>query len=368
MRFMSTNLVTEASTIRSASSSNVNFPVSNLSNPLRSKKWRSSGTFVIDSSNNKIDFKDSTLATLSCSIPVGTYSISSLQNAIKVAMDAASDDTFTITFGKLTGLWTISSSGASLQLLNQSGTNQATSLLKKCLGFPNLDKNGSASYVGSLIAIHTKERIVFDFKTSQDVTGVVLLWPKEDGIKLTDEAIVRIQASATGNWSTPAVDVAINVNNQYLVAAHFFENPASYRYWSITIEDPQNPNLFVELGLAYIGEDLGFQEPENGFKFALIDQTIEHKTDFGHRYFDEYPKIATLDFDYRYIEYEVMQILEDAYRRNGSSRPVLVAFDEDELAFTKEHFLIYGTMEKKFELLHVVHKTFNGGLKITEQG
>lgn len=369
MRFLATNLCTETATTIAASSANVNFPVSNLKNPLRSKRYRSSGTFVVDSIDNKINFKEVDGGTeLTATISAGSYSVSGLQAAIKVALELVGDNAYTVSFSSTTGLWSIASDGEYFDLLNASGTDALTSLLVKALGFTALDKTGATTYAGSLIAIHTKESVRFDFQTTQDIDSVVLFWPKEDGIRLSDNAVVKIEANATDVWTSPAVSETLTIDNTYMVASHFFDAPQSYRYWRVTVQDPQNPYLHIELGLIWIGENTEFNEPENGFKFSLEDMSVVSRTAFGHDYVDEYPQIATLEFKYNYLQYPTIQALENAFRLNGSKRPVLVVFDEAELVFNKNHFLIYGKMEKVFNIEHVIYKLFNGSLKITELG
>lgn len=369
MKFLATNLCTESATSITASSANVNFPSSNLKNPLRSKRWRSSGTFVIDSTNNKINFKESGGGSeLTATITSGTYSVATLKTEIKTQMDAVGASDYTITYSTSTGLWTIASNGAFFSLLNNTGTNQAAALFKVSLGFPNSDKTGALTYTGSTIAIHTLESIVFDFQTAQDINSVVLLWPKEDGIKLSSSAVVKIQANATNVWTSPAVNQTLTVDNDYTVASHYFSSNQSYRYWRITIQDPTNPELYVELGLAWIGESLNFNEAENGFKWGYEDLSKVSDNEFGHVYVDEYPIRRTLNFNYSFILYSTAKILDEAYLLNGNKKPVLVVLDQSEAVFDKDHFLIYGKMGKSFDLDHVSYNLFKGGFKITELG
>lgn len=369
MKFSKTNLCAESSTVITASSAHPNFPASNLKSIFRSKRWRSRGNFVIDSTNNKINFKESALGSeLTATLTSGSYTTSTLATEIKTQLESVGAETYTVSYSSSTGLWTISSTGTYLDLLNTTGTNQANSTLKNSLGFGNSDRTGSLSYTGSLIAIHTIESLVFDLQTAQDISCIALFWPKEDGIRLSQTAVVKIEANAVNSWTSPALSQTLTIDDNYMVASHFFATPQEYRYWRITIQDSQNPNLFVELGLAWIGEDVGFNEPENGFKFRLVDPTVESKTDFGHSYSDEYPLINQLEFNYKYIDYETMQGLEDVFRQNGNRKPVLVCFDDQESSFNRNHFLIYGKLGRNFDTDHVVHTLFQGGLKITELG
>jgi hypothetical protein len=367
MRFSKTNLCCESYTTVSASSENVNFPALNLSNPLRSKRWRSKGFFEINSTNNKINFKEASLGSeLTATLTVGVYSTASLILEIKTKMELVGVNDYTVTLSGTTGLWTVTSSGLFFSLLNNTGTNQVNSLFKNALGFPNTDKTGAVTYTGSNIAIHTIEYVTFDFQSPANIKNVVLFWPKEDGLKLTPNAVIKIQANATDVWTSPSVDQTMTLDDLYEVASHFFTADQSYRYWRVVIQDPQNPYLYIELGLAFIGEDIGFSAPEQGFKFTIIDQTVSTRTPFGQEYNDIYPQYTILEFDYKYMFYEDLLVLEDVFRENGSYKQVLVVFDETEIVFNDNHYLIYGTLEKSFENNHISLNMFNGKMKITE--
>lgn len=257
MKFLTTNLCANSSTSITASSTNTAFPVSNLKNPFRSKRWRSTG----------------------CS----------------------------------------------------------------------------------------SEWVLFDMRTREDVDSVVILWPKEDGIRLTDGVNLRIQANDTNVWTSPAVNQSLTVDNTYMVASYFFNSIQSYRYWRVSISDSLNPYSYVELGVVWIGKSIDIENAQNGFKFLLKDTSKVSVTDFGHEYVDEYPQQTVVTFDYRYLSYSAVQTLEEAFRLNGSRDPVLVAFDPDGSVFDKDHFLIYGKMSDSLELGHVNYNLFNtSGIKIRE--
>lgn len=213
----------------------------------------------------------------------------------------------------------------------------------------------------------TSESVVYDFVTTEAINSVVLLWPREDGIKLSASAVIKIQANATNSWSSPSVDQTLTISNDYSIASHYFNSDQSYRYWRVKIEDPSNTLGFVELGLAWIGKALAIENAQNGFVWDLIDQSNSTKTEFGHVYDDEYPILQSIEFKYQFIDYDTIQILENAYRLNGSTNPVLVVIDQDEDVFDKDHFMVYGKFKPKFGLAHVRYNIFNtDGISVME--
>jgi hypothetical protein len=84
MRLIGFNYSQQDETTATASTSNVNFPVSNIKHEFRSKQWRSNaaGNFEI-STNNKINFKESGGGSeLTATIAAGTYTSTTLAAAM----------------------------------------------------------------------------------------------------------------------------------------------------------------------------------------------------------------------------------------------------------------------------------------------
>jgi len=182
---------------------------------------------------------------------------------------------------------------------------------------------------------------------------VVLLWPLEDGIRLSGSAVIKIQANATDVWTTPAVDQTLTIDNTYVLASHFFATDQTYRYWRVTISDPGNGYGFVELGVVWLGKGLDIPSAQNGFKFSLTDTSRQIANDFGHKYVDELPLRATVQFSYTNVDYEDIQTLENAFRENGVRKPVMVVLDPLETVFDANHFLVYGKFSPSSDLSHV---------------
>jgi hypothetical protein len=367
MKFIDYNYTQLPATVITASSQNANFPASNLRHEFRSKEWRSAGNFVIDTTNNKIDFKEASGGSvLTATVTTGTYSVATLITEIKMRMQAAGAATYTLTQSGTSGKWTLSTSGAYLTLLNTSGTNTAVNCLSKVLGFPTADQTGAITYTGTLTALHTEEWIKFDLLTVENIDTVALLWPKENGVTLSSSAIVTVQANATDVWTSPAVNQVMTIDPTYTMASNYFTVDQTLRYWRVKIVDPQNFNLFVNLGVMVLGKDIGIQPPENGFTFGLTDTSKIVTTDYGNQYVDVYPTSAQLVFNYAYMVYSDYQKLELSYRRNGNRTPVFVALDDQSTVFTKDHLSIYGKFVQGHSLTHIFRNVVSTTVTVSE--
>ncbi len=207
----------------------------------------------------------------------------------------------------------------------------------------------------------------FDFQTIEPVDAVILLWPKEDDIKLSDSAVIRVQANATDIWTSPAVNEVLTIDQTYEVATKFFSTDQNYRYWRVFIDDPSNPYGYVELGVVWIGKSLSIDNAENGFGFGFVNNSVVSKNSFGHSYVDQYPLLQQVQFKFNNMYYDNIQILENAYRINGNHKPVVIVLDPEEAVFTKDHFLVYGKFQNAIDLTHVSYNIFNtGSLNVLE--
>ena len=128
----------------SASSEDTEFPATNMARFLRGKTWRSSGSFNITASNNKIDFRETGAGPeITATLTIGIFSLSALLVEIKTQMEAETLNarTYTITQSAISGRWTIAGS-VFLELLFGTGTNVATSIHSD-IGFSGVDHTGS---------------------------------------------------------------------------------------------------------------------------------------------------------------------------------------------------------------------------------
>lgn len=251
-------------------------------------------------------------------------------------------------------------------LVTQSQTVLTASNINSNFPVTNLQNYLRSKRVRTAIGTTTLT-VVIDVGTTEPVDSVVMLWPKEDGIRLTDSATVKIQANATNVWTAPSVDQTLTINNDYSVASHFFSSDQNYRYWRIVITDATNPYDYIELGVCWVGKSLEVDNASNGFKWKDIDRSNTVSNDFGHRYTDEYPISSALEFQFENLTYTQIETLVQAFRLNGSKVPVIVALDQAEAVFDKDHFLIYGTMSKQLGLQHVHYNILSSDTIVVEE-
>lgn len=102
-------------------------------------------TIVVDSSNQKLDFKESG-SNLVATIAAGVYTPTTLSAAVVVAMNAAGSQSYTCSFDSIKRVFTISAASV-FTFLFASGTNSFISP-SAILGFDVLDSSAATSQVG----------------------------------------------------------------------------------------------------------------------------------------------------------------------------------------------------------------------------
>ena len=102
-------------------------------------------TIIINSTNNKIDFREVSTTTLTATLVVGTYTPTTLCAQIKTQLEASGTATYTVTFNDLSRKFTIATSGSYFDLVFESGPSILNSA-SGVLGYDIEDLQSALSY------------------------------------------------------------------------------------------------------------------------------------------------------------------------------------------------------------------------------
>lgn len=369
-RVLDWNYAFDPATGITASSSATGFEVTNLSKHLRSKVWRSSGYFVISSSNKYIDFNEGS-GEVNATLTEGSYTPDELATEIKASLEAVGGDTYTVSYGTSTGKWTISSDGSTLSLLWNSGTNTANSLASSIGFYGSADSTGSLTYTSDEIAIHTEEFVQFDLGTwgANPIDSFIVFFDKLDGSNLSNSAVVKLQAHQTQDFSSPSVNQTLTYSNDFQTYSHFFSSAQNYRFWRISIIDPQNTDLYVEIPLvvlAYSNQSIS-QSPEVGFKESIKDTSSAFMSTYGDEYFDVYPNVNMISYQWAHLTEAAKKEFRLIYERVGKVTPITVVLDDQEALFAdvEEHFH-YGRISGDYVASQSALTYYNFSLSLVE--
>lgn len=220
-------------------------------------------------------------------------------------------------------------------------------------------KNFSRAKTFRTSSVSGTQAVVFDLKTIEEIDSFMVFFNPLDEIKFSPAASIHLQASQTNVWVAPPVDVILSIDNENSVISHFFSTDQSYRYWRIKMVDPLNTWGYFELPKVVLGKKLPLTRvPETGFSYEIEDLSKSEETSYGHKYFDVYPNIKSLSFNYNAFTYENLETLSQSFERVGKVSPVVVVMDGSENLFDKDYFLIYGTYKESMKVSHMFRSYF----------
>lgn len=213
----------------------------------------------------------------------------------------------------------------------------------------------------------TAQYVVFDIKTTEAIDSVAIVFDPHLGIKLSDAATLKIQASATNVWTAPPVDVTLTIDEESGVATHFFSSDQSYRYWRVYIDDPVSAYGYIEIPKVILAKATQLtQGPAPGFQYDVVDQSKKSANEYGQQYWDVYPSKQAMDFDFSVLTYADIETLIDVYDVTGNVRAVAVSLDSTETLFDKDRFFIYGHFKGSLSSKHRAFSYFDTGFGVEE--
>ena len=296
-------------------------PASNVYDPKRSRVWKPTGYFKIDSTNNKIY-----VGALTGTIASGDYTTpTNLTYAIQAALNAV-DSNWTVTYSATTLKFTIANTGS--KTLKKS---IRTDSIWDDIGFTGLIDQTGTSFDADLNVNHMYEYLIFDMGQSTQIDFFGSVGPIDEVYNFSASATVKIQANTINNWSAPPLDITLT-KSDYGLFRFFDDVNSTYRYWRFYFEDPQNqdgPSGF-NVGHIYLGTytTLTSNNITNGFNFNIKDPSDVYVSEKGVNYFDKKPKYFIYDnLEMVNLEKTDQRTLERMFQQLGKSTPLYLSLD-----------------------------------------
>lgn len=212
------------------------------------------GRFWIENSNKYIDF-DEGGSELTATLTTGEYNGNSLATEIKTQLDSAGGLTYTVTYDEATAKFTISA-GSNFTLRWNTGTNKANDISDTCGFDDSADDTGTDTYTSDERRIHySVEYIDINLETTPSIDFIAIL-----NHNLSSSAHIRIDGADDEDFSTNRVQeyFTYNANNIF----YFFDSAETKQYWRLRLNDPTNPNSYIQIGTVVLG---GYTELDKAF-------------------------------------------------------------------------------------------------------
>lgn len=320
-------------------SENASFPKENaLSTQRRSKVYRSQGHWEVTAANNEIVFQETAAVDLTATITTGDYSSdTAFFAAIKAALELAGASSYTITRDSTTNKIKITSDGlGGGGILSLIWTDVASAGFAAIAGFNTaVDDTGALFYLADELRIHTSEWMKFDFGIVTNPDAFVLVGPRNQPIKISPSAVIKLQANETDTWTSPSYEVSLTYNENVI---SIMKDEAldglhtdALRWWRIYIEDVDNPLGYVEIGAIFLGDF--FEASQGAIQFPLQSQYIDRSTtvfsEGGQTFSDQREKSEQFTFEYRFLNVADREDLDVIFNNFGTSIPFFVNLDPD---------------------------------------
>lgn len=312
-------------------------PATNIYDKIRrTKTWRSGGYFVVTTSNRGIVLQESAGVNQTVNIATGTYtSDASFLAAVKTALDSASGSAvYTVSRNSTSKKIVISSDaggGAIFRLMCTNASFTAADLL----GFStSADRIGALSYTADNVRIHTEEFIRWDLGTATQIQAFAIIGTRLDGLNIQSTATVKLQGNETDVWTAPTYEATLEWNEDAIakVKASDATELDTLRYWRLSIVDRDNPDGYVEIASAFLGEAV---EPVTGCpQFPLRESHIDYSnvasSEWGTAFGTERQKVRQWDLDWKFLTTAEKEELEEVAELYGVVYPFWVCLDPDE--------------------------------------
>jgi hypothetical protein len=280
-RFMNNNLCCSATL--TASSEAAGFPVSNLIDPNRSKSWRATGFFEVDSTNQNFYIDDGVPKTVA--ITNGQYlSGTALAAQIQTDLNGASSG-WSVTYDTVAYKFIIDHPTATLVL------SSAASAIWDTLGFVGAsDVVLSGALLADEVRIHSFEYILIESSsTAWDIGFLGLITELASVMGPSSSATIQVQLNNVNVWTAPPVDITITPNDQGYMT--FFDDGTQYKFARLKITDRTNANgpAVVSGSYLYVGDYLTFTSTNisRGFTDTIVDPTERQESQSGRLFFKE---------------------------------------------------------------------------------
>ncbi len=328
---------TETMANRLYSSQQTAYPADNAYDIDRRKRvWRTNGYWNIESGSNTIVFRETLLTDLTATITVDEYASDTLLfAAIKTALEAAGDSTYTVSRDGTTNNIQVASNGGGgggiFQIIWTSSTAMAG-----ILGYDAAsDDTGALTYDADVLKLHTVERLTFDFGFPVNPTMFIAVNARNSPLQVSPSATIKLKANYTDSWSAPPEEFSVTYRENVLT--HINEDGIAqletygYRYWAFEVVDASNPDGYIELGAVCLASHTTLTRGCPGFPFAnsYEDRTVVSFSDGGQTLPGIRAKYQQFVLDWEALDKASFEALESVFEIYGLHSSFFIAMDQE---------------------------------------
>jgi hypothetical protein len=199
------------------------------------------------------------------------------------------------------------------------------------LGYTQVaDTDPGTGLTASLVRRHTSEKVTVDFTTAVTPRFFGLIGPVDQDTYLTQNATVTLRGNITNSFSSPAITITAELQDDGSFFKFFDGLNTLYRYWQIEISDRENDEDVISINQLYLGDyvTLDTRNFSPGFSAILEDPALVQSSTSGVQYYRVLPKFWRFEsLTAEYIDDTDLAELRRVFRELGTSVPLFVSLD-----------------------------------------
>jgi len=207
------------------------------------------------------------------------------------------------------------------------------------------------------------ENIVLDYGSAVSADGVAII-----GHNLTASATINLQGNATDSWGAPSIDETLTSRSGVIL--HWFTS-GSYRYWRVRIQDPTNPDTYLQVGRIILGPRFSITEagrsavaefPESRVRGDRVSFALSNEP-----YADIGPAHREYSYQFRNIGNTLKTAFDTMVAAVGRHTPVVFThFDDDTDSNWDVIAPLYGLINADIQPDSLGSKRWTLGLSVRE--
>ena len=139
-------------------------------------------------------------------------------------------------------------------------------------------KDTKLSRVGRTVNDST-EWVKFDMTTAVAVSYMTI-----QAHNITSGATLKLQGNATDVWTSPTIDQSLTWDAGTIIQTI---TETSLRWWRITIDDPSNPDTYIEIGAVFLGIPLVMPGMLPSQEITRVSSSTSTVSESGQSYGDK---------------------------------------------------------------------------------
>jgi hypothetical protein len=366
IRMCHSNYAALTSLTKTISSELSGYPFTNCLSDTRTKYWRPSGCFTIDSTNNLIYINDGSNKTIILS---GSYATPALfATHIQTQLNAASSN-WTVSYVTTAGLYKFRIQHTGSAILRFS---QTTSSTWNILGYTLAVDTSGTDFYAQEQRNHTEEYVIFDFGFRTQVGFVALIADCGLPFTISRNATVTIYGSNINQFSTPAYTQVLTVSEKGIFGFLDDVDPMGYRYYKISIIDKYNylgPEGLL-IGNFFLGPytTISNRNVANGIQVQLFDPSESSRSESGVLYYDTKTKYFKCDnMSIGLLDRADKDTLMSMWENLGKTTPFYISLDPTKVITDNLYDLTkYVVFQDTPNFTHVIRDIFSMSLNVME--